>query len=208
MCRSTKIIPKMMLLSATGADQIFCKQLDADGFIYVLKFNRKRQKRHEYIETRIACLDVTLMSMSNSLESYFASIGTEDGSSSKVRSFGRNGRLKDPFFLEIFNSNAPRVDKDFQTKAGVLMWSKDQQEPGGFDVVKKRKAMEAGEGENDAAALVAFEEFEMSVLPALENIRLDEVVDFHLCDVKLLSDCRGIFITGGVSSQGGVRVGG
>ena len=46
-----------------------------------------------------------------------------------------------------------------------------------YDVVKKRRAMEAPENEheeNAPEALVAFEDFEQSVLTALENIRSDE----------------------------------
>ena len=46
-----------------------------------------------------------------------------------------------------------------------------------YDVVKKRRAMEAPENEheeNAPEALVAFEDFEQSVLNALENIRSDE----------------------------------
>ena len=167
-----------MLHGATDSDVIFYKQVDAFGFVYVLKFKRF-PKKHSYMEANISKLDLNMMSMSNSQSTNFVSIG-EENYSSKVRSFGRGERLKDPYFLEIFDVNAPRVDKDFQTKAGVLTWSKNQQEPVGFDVVKKRKAMEAGAGENDATALAVFEEFEMSVLPALENIRLDEVADVLL----------------------------
>jgi hypothetical protein len=169
----------MMLFGATGADFIFFKQVDAGGFIYLFKFQRKRQKTHDYIEKRIAELDLNLKALSKSQSTNFVSIGDDDFSS-KVRSFGPGGRLKDPFFLEIFDINAPRVKKEYQTKDGVLTWSKNQQEPSGFDVVKKRKAMETGAGENNAAALAAFEEFETSVLPALENIRLDEVVGMWL----------------------------
>jgi hypothetical protein len=168
----------MMLQCATESDFIFYKQVGAAEFIFVLKFERF-QKKHSYMEAKIAELDLNLKSLSKSKSTYFVSIG-EDDNSSKVRSFDRGGRLKDPFFLDIFDVNAPRVNKEFQIRAGVLTWSKNQQEPSGFDVVKKRKAMETGAGENDAAALAAFEEFETSVLPALENIRLDEVVGMWL----------------------------
>ena len=47
-----------------------------------------------------------------------------------------------------------------------------------FDVIKKRRAMETPntneEDESSAEALAAFEEFERSVLPALESIKADE----------------------------------
>lgn len=73
-----------------------------------------------------------------------------------------------------------------------------------FDVVKKRRAMEApgaAEEVNNPEALAAFEEFEMSVLPALEQIRASDDDDRRQELLNLeVSIARGVAIppSGGV----------
>lgn len=69
--------------------------------------------------------------------------------------------------LETYLRNDRPINRDgINGGGGVLM----------FDVVKKRKAMEAAPAEEESVpeALAVFEEFEASVLTALENIREDE----------------------------------
>ena len=73
-----------------------------------------------------------------------------------------------------------------------------------FDVVKKRKAMDAAEDDADddsPDALAAFEDFELSVLPALEQIRLADANSRHK-EILELEDmiAKGIHVspTGGV----------
>lgn len=81
-----------MLQCATESDLIFYKQVGAAGFIFVLKFERF-QKKHSYMEAKIAELDLNLKSLSKCHITNFVSIGENDNTS-KVRSFGRGGRLK------------------------------------------------------------------------------------------------------------------
>ncbi len=104
----------MMLRDATDADLIFYKEERktrrrsgiGGSCIYVLKFQRT-QKRHSYMEAKIAEFDKCLMSVASSnhdtttstsstattttsttTTTWFVSIGEEEGMC-KVRSFGR-----------------------------------------------------------------------------------------------------------------------
>jgi len=62
------------------------------------------------------------------------------------------------------------------TRQGFKIPSENTDETSEFDVVKKRRTMDSAqtEEENEPEALAAFEQFEQSVLPALERINADE----------------------------------
>jgi len=72
-----------------------------------------------------------------------------------------------------------------------------------FDVVKKRKAMEnstSSDDEDDASALAAFEDFERSVLPALQRVQEEEDVNRRLEVLQLEDDMS----QGKITTSGGV----
>ena len=102
------------------AEQIFFKEKES-GAVYLLKY-RRTQKRHSYMETKVAEFDKCLMSLANNQMTWFVSIG-EDERSCKVRSFGRGEWRRDPLFLEIFDVESPKIDGEYQTREGVKMWS-------------------------------------------------------------------------------------
>jgi hypothetical protein len=155
------------------------------GYIYVLRFTKK-QKRHPMIERLIEELDLDLQEKNNSRGTSFISLGDGSDGSNKVRSFKRYEVFDDYLFREIFDVGHRRFKKQFSNDMpmhpGVKVWTADDCDTGVsaaevFDVVKKRRAMEAGapSADDSGSALAEFEEFEASVLPALEKIKEDEV---------------------------------
>lgn len=82
------------------------------------------------------------------------------------------------------------------------MQSSSSSEPFEFDVVKKRKAIDDGDAsdDNDPDALASFEEFERSVLPALQRVQDEEDTNrrFEVLELEDLMSRGMISITGGV----------
>jgi transcriptional regulator CtsR len=99
----------------TGADLIFSLELGG-GYLHVMKFNC--QKKHSYVEARIAKVDSDLNATSATTS--FERVGA-DGQ--KVRSFGSGGRQQDPLFRMVFNVYSNMVEGEYQTQPGVQKWS-------------------------------------------------------------------------------------
>jgi hypothetical protein len=93
----------------------------------------------------------------------------------------------------IFDIYAPKINREYQLQEGVIRLSTHNEEEETFDVVKKRKIMDGSsppttDDDTSPTALAAFEDFERSVLPALEQIktsddddRRQELLDIEDC---------------------------
>ena len=165
-----------MLFSATKADIIFAKKFNT-GFIYLFKFNCRNNKRHSTMNNYIDSLDEILMKQSGSSSSRFITIDNEKRGTGKVRSFSGQDRLNDEYFRMIFDIYHAKINGDYKLQSGVMRLSSESEEEETYDVVKKRKAIDSAapaEDDTSPTALAAFEEFERSVLPALEGICRDE----------------------------------
>ena len=131
------------------------------------------------MEDQILFLDKSMQASCGSTSTRFTSIS--DRLSGKIKTFGKGEYMSDEHYTAIFPTEAhfARKGQTVRVHSGVRVWSSplNAAEPE-FDVVKKRRAMDNAELEtgesSDAAALAAFEDFERSVLPALELIQMDE----------------------------------
>jgi hypothetical protein len=108
----------------------------------------------------------------------------------KVKTFGVREHASDEHFNAIFSSGNPggrhalavypEVKRSYTYAVGTSVVADAANSVGlfDFDVVKKRRAMDAVSptpaADDDPDALSAFEDFERNVLPALEAIREDE----------------------------------
>ena len=175
------MIPKLMFFDGTKADVIFQKEFE-DGAICVLKYIGKNEKQHMTVSRLIDALDKHLRVADKTQKTFFKSINGENPKSPKVLSFKRGGRKHNVLYRQLFGEHdcalsnvivwTNPLDVDI-TKSNVI------EAPNGvlFDVIKKRRAMQAPETaqeQSDPEALAAFEKFELSVLPALESIRENE----------------------------------
>jgi hypothetical protein len=180
MIHATKQIPITMLMTETEADTIFSKKY-THGYLYLLKFDHKNQKRLSYVEKRIKTLDDLLKQLNKTTATMFVSIADSNSSDGKVLGFNSQSRASHYLFREIVNT-APTRNGSFQLQQGVNTYTRKQihSDQESFDVVKKRKAMDAAPPSDEPdspAALTAFEEFERSVLPALERIQASDAKD-------------------------------
>jgi hypothetical protein len=211
----------MNLYAATGADLIFYKPV-SNGTMYMLKFKKANEKQHSTVNNCIVKLDDTLKLNGGKDTLYFLSINNDDSlPGSKVLSFDRVGRKRNPLYMQLFGRKGSLLP-------GVSVWNmetKDAAQLGGnnsdgilstaskgdpssaesfeFDVVKKRKAMEDPVNSDDpssAEALTAFEDFELSVLPAIENIRADEEIVRRMEMLQMEDD----MLQGKFTATGGV----
>ena len=158
------------------------------------------------MDTCIDNLDGILKSNSKSGCTSFITIDEEHRGNRKVRSFSGTDRLDDEYFRMIFDIHSPKINNDYRIQAGVMRLSPhSEDEDETFDVVKKRKAMDTAPADDaydtSPSALAAFEDFESSVLPALEQI---QAIDDHGRKQEMLeledSIAKGMVIlpTGGV----------
>jgi len=180
---ANKWITPQMIHAATYAGCILYKE-HASGFIYLLKF--EIAKMHSTVEKTIKSLDETLMRLSGTSCTSFISIDTDLIRGGKIRSFQGNGRIHDKYFRLIYDIRT-RSKEPFKIQMDVKVSTFKQKQLDDdndetYDVVKKRKAMDAAppptttdndgnDDDNDPKALAAFEDFELSVLPALEKIK-------------------------------------
>ena len=167
-----------MMFDVTNADIIYHTPID-QGAIYVLRYHGKNEKKHTTVDKLIESLDTDLKVVDKTQRTFFKSINSEYPRSSKVLSFKRGARKHDHLYRKLF-------DKKDHVLADVIVWMPGNvdisTEEGDsdlfeFDVIKKRKAMDAPENaheENEPDALAVFEDFELSVLSALESIQADE----------------------------------
>ena len=170
---STEQIAKSMMLDETEADLIYCKEID-QGVLYAITYDAKNQKLHTTVDNYISSIDEILKALMNKEASFFVPINDDkDSKSSKVLSFEKSGNPKkgNRFYRKIFDVKGCVLP-------GVTVWKKTLTESFDFDVVKKRRAMDAVSptpaADDDPDALSEFEDFERNVLPALEAILEDE----------------------------------
>ena len=202
-----------MIHAATDAGCILYKE-HAFGFIYLLRFGAKIGKMHSTIEKTIKSLDETLMRLSGTSCTSFISIDDDLLRGGKIRSFQGNGRLHDEYFRLIYDIGMRRREP-FKIQMDVKVYTfkqmqLDHDNDETYDVVKKRKAMDAApppttttdndgnDDDNDPKALAAFEDFELSVLPALEKISKFESDDLRR-EMLEMDDmiAKGLPFTGG-----------
>lgn len=192
-----------MLYSETDTGTIFAKKY-MQGYVYLFRCKSRRNKRHSSMGNSILKLDDMLMKQKGSKSTFFVTIDHDQRGEGKVRSFSGKDRLHDEYFRMIFNTMAPRKGGNYDLQPEVIELQQNSPEhEDTYDVVKKRKAMDASpiEGDDSHEALTAFEDFESSVLPALEQIK---VIDENSRKQEMLeledSIAKGIFIqpTGGV----------
>ena len=189
---------KTEFLSATKADTIFLKPID-QGVIYVLKYKKVNEKQHITVNNIIEAYDNVLKGKNGSKATSFRSINDNDLHSSQVISFERDTPRKDNhLYRTIFDSRN-------QVLPGVIVWDKFENEDDSheFDVVKKRKAMDAEpptpSTEDSPVALAAFEDFEHSVLSALKLVQEDELINFRMEMLQLEYDMS----QGKITTSGG-----
>ncbi len=72
-CQTTTEIKLSNLLSATDADLIYYKKFGT-GFLVLLKFSGKKEKRHSTVDNSIVTMDGDLMRNSGSSATSFVSI--------------------------------------------------------------------------------------------------------------------------------------
>lgn len=141
------------------------------GYLYTLKFVSKHhacvEREIQQIETICQTLDKThgFHKVSNIL-------------SGKVLSFAGHDRKKNELYLSMFDAHGAKKPEVTAISALKMLSnpSTTDQERSEYDVVKKRRMMESAPPEEESVpeALADFEEFEASVLPALERISLEE----------------------------------
>ena len=189
----------------------------------MLKFKKENEKQHTTVNNCIMRLEKTLKTSDGNDTIFFQSVdGEAVNSGSKVLSFDRYGRKENPLYRQLFSKKdsllpgvsvwnhvikdeaQPDEDNRDSTQSTVsISLNKEMNESFEFDVVKKRKAMEDPANINDvtssAEALAAFEEFERSVLPAIENIQADEEIVRRMEMVQMEDD----MLQGKCSATGG-----
>jgi hypothetical protein len=159
---------------------VFSKQ-HIGGFLYGVKL--QTVKFQSAVTRTLAELETSLSSLDKH-DSHFSDICVS-GKVKMLTSHTCNENLQ--YRLLFANGNTVSGQywsRDLRANVGVDVWkqsldgqSEKMEDSMTYDVMKKRRAMEAPENadeENAPEALVVFEEFEQSVLSALENIRLDE----------------------------------
>jgi hypothetical protein len=206
-CKSTRKVSPSVLGNVVRADSILYKAM-GNGFLFLIRFEKKDKKRggqrHSFMERKIQKMDKQLQGPMVNASTWFESIGEEEHET-KVRSFSLQGRLDDHLFREIYDVELTKVNGDYPLKAGVQKWSASLPDTTTseweFDVVKKRRMMDSTTGDDDEpAALAAFEEFERSVLPAMERIQEAEDLLRRLETLELDEDKR----RGKTETTGGV----
>ena len=172
-----------MILSYTKAERLYTKEIDFPaGIIHILKFHTDKRTRPGTVERKLSLLEKLLKKTNSSTATLFIPIDSDIYSTKKIKCIDREDEPTDYHFNIIFNTSALKVNYLYQLQEGVSEWTMDkfnEQENEMFDVIKKRKAMDAAPpssttDSDSPAALAAFEEFEHSVLPALERIRVSD----------------------------------
>ena len=118
-CQTTTELKISNLLSATEAELIYYKKYGT-GFLVLLKFSAKKEKRHSTVENSIISLDKTLMRGFGTDATSFVSVS--DVGSGKVRSFTSTDRIRDELFREIFDVNLPKQGGEYCLREGVKKW--------------------------------------------------------------------------------------
>ncbi len=170
-----------MINSEIPCTAIYSKPYD-HGTLYAMIL--KERLSHRNLSSKLDDLDKSMRVASEPERTRFRSIFM-DPFNGKIKTFSRGKHGKDYLFNVIFKSKSPGGGRKLIPDSDVNIWYPDGLSVEGklssesiiFDVVKKRKAMDAAppNDEDDSAdALAVFEEFERSVLPALGIFRDEE----------------------------------
>ena len=192
-----------MLYAGTKASYIFQKEY-LPGYLYLLSYSGTSGCNHSTVEKRIKLIDDILVDTHKTPGTSFVTIDLDTSEYGKVRSFSGDDRRDDEYYRMIFTHRERRLYGQWNLQPGVIKLSASDTDLEMFDVVKKRKAMDAADGtepDNSPSALAAFEDFESSVLPALEKIKTSDDDDRRQ-ELLIMEDsiAKGIAIppTGGV----------
>ena len=112
---STKKFAKSMIFGTTGADLIYCKNVD-HGVVYVIKYKSENQKLHMTVDNYIKGLDDLLKERDKTHSTFFRSINDGDPRSSKVLSFEGGSRKQNYLYRKLF-------DKKDRVLPGVIVWT-------------------------------------------------------------------------------------
>jgi hypothetical protein len=177
------------------------------GTLFAMKLEQQNYAGH--MDTEILKLDKSLRNGSTTTK--FTSIS--DVLSGKLKSFGHNDHMSDEHYKAIFSNGSNPGRKELAVHPDVKIWRPEHasgsskinnsEEIHEFDVVKKRKAMDAESPtpstEDSPVALAAFEDFEHSVLSALKLVQEDELINFRMEMLQLEYDMS----QGKITTSGG-----
>ena len=152
------------------------------GTLYALSL--QKSKTHATLDRAMLRLDDILKQGRD--DTHFVSLSNI--MSGKVKTFAVGEHAWDEHFRCIFVSDFPGGGRTLHTQLGVNVWKPDRLDTDTeFDVVKKRRAMNAASDEESCPlALRAFEEFEANVLDAISVVssvyqksRFDEFLEME-----------------------------
>jgi hypothetical protein len=117
-CQTSAEVPLLMLFDKTNANTIYCKTIGT-GFLVLLRYFAKNEKKHSTVDNSIVELDTLLMRGSASGCSATSFVSVSDVGSGKVKSFSGKDRLRDHLFREIFDVMQPKQNKEYRLRDGV-----------------------------------------------------------------------------------------
>ena len=152
---------------------IYSKVYD-NGTLYALVLSR--QSSHKNLSNKLDEVEKALHTIGTVEVTGFRPMRS-DSFNGRIKTFNRGEHSKSPEYNAMFETKFPGGGRELRVHSDVKAWYPGAEEYSVFDVVKKRKLMDASESVDQVsapAALLAFEDFELSVLPALNSICANE----------------------------------